>query len=409
MISFGRPRAVATSGQGAIPVEIAQWGGAHDVTPDLLRFAETYLAACTASTGYPPTGPVRLMVTEPGFGGTRTDGAIAIGCPAGFDADRDAGTLHFLAHELFHDWLGGRLKPATEGETLCWFWEGFTEYLSLWQLEQAHLVSQAWFGERLELHETLASRAEGRDEHAYADASVTWRDSAIEPLAYQGSALLALSLDVALRKNGGPGLMTMIHDLGQLPGGRYALADLRGWLEGHGLSDFWRERFEKPAPHTLHEDLLAIGVVERDAVEPLTYLGVQLDAPGPFGLVVAIDPDGPAADIVRLGDRVQGLTRRARRRRSRGDPRGGCAGPASRSALARNPAPGRSSGCTRARSRAPTSHGSSRTRRSSPRSSVSTEPEQSLNDFQRRCGRTKRRRRNRREIALAPYYPGVRM
>ena len=308
VISFGRPKAVAASAQGAIPVEVVQWGGASDMTADLLGFSEKYLTAVTASTGSPPTGPVRLMVTEPGFGGTRVDGAIAIGCPAGFDPDRDAGTLHFLAHEMFHDWLGGRLKSATEDETLCWFWEGFTDYLSLWQLAESRLVSRSWFAERLLVYETLASRAEGRDEHAYADPGVSWRDPAIEPLAYKGSALLAFSLDVALRRNGGPGLMTVIRDFGGLPKGRFALADIRAWVEGHGLAEFWRERFERPPPHTLREDLLAIGFVERETVEPLTYVGVKLDGEGPFGTVVAIDPDGPAAGIVQLGDRVTGLT-----------------------------------------------------------------------------------------------------
>lgn len=308
VISFGRPRAVAASSNPASPIEVVQWGGKEEKAGSILRFAEVYLSACTSATGMPPTGPMHLIVTEPGFGGTRVDGAIALGCPAGLDPKEDGGTLHFVAHELFHDWLGGRLRSAADDESLCWFWEGFTDYLSLYELARTGLVSREWFAERMSSDEKRANQAKGRDEYAYADARVSWRDPEIEPLAYQGSALLAFSLDVALRRSQKPGLMGLIHDLGSSKNGRYEIADLRAWVEAQGLSEFWRERFEKPAPHTLREDLLEIGFVVREEDEPIPYLGVQLDREGPFGTVVAVDPSGPASGIVELGDQVHGLT-----------------------------------------------------------------------------------------------------
>jgi hypothetical protein len=308
VISFGRPRSVAASSDPALPIEVVQWGGKEEKASSVLRFADVYLSACTSATGMPPTGPMHLIVTEPGFGGTRVDGAIALGCPTDLDPQEDGGTLHFVAHELFHDWLGGRLRSATDDESLCWFWEGFTDYLSLWELASSGLVSRAWFAERLATCERRANAVKGRDEYAYADPQVPWRDSEVEPLAYQGSALLAFSLDVALRRCGKPGLMALIRHLGASKGGRYELADLRAWIEGQGLPEFWRERFEKPSPHTLREDLVEIGFVPREDDEPIPYLGVQLDREGPFGTVVAVDPSGPAHGIVEPGDQVHGLT-----------------------------------------------------------------------------------------------------
>ena len=308
VISMGRPRGIAIGGNAAQSFTVVQWGGADERSASLLRFAQTYVAACTQSIGCPPTGPIQLIVTEPGFGGTRVDGAIAIGCPEGLDGDENAGTLHFLAHEMFLDWLGGRVRPASGGESLCWFWEGFTEYLSLWHLAKTGLVSRRWFAERMEHYEQIASAAKGRDEFKYADPNVPWRESDVEPLAYQGSALVAFSLDVALRRSGKPGLFEMIRDFTKLPGGRYTLDDIRAWVERHGLADFWRDHFETAPPHTVREDLLAIGFVDREAAEPLTYLGMRLDREGPFGAVVAVDPAGPANGLVRVGDVVNGLT-----------------------------------------------------------------------------------------------------
>jgi hypothetical protein len=308
VLSFGVPRAVAADPSSSLPIEVVQWGGNEAKASEVLHFAEVYLSACTAATGLPPTGPMHLIVTEPGFGGTRVDGAIALGCPAGLDPEEDAGTLHFVAHELFHDWLGGRLRSASDDESLCWFWEGFTDYLSLYELAKTGLVSRVWFAQRLSEYEKRANAAKGRDEHAYADPSVAWRDPEIEPLAYQGSALVAFSLDVALRRLGKTELMELIRALASTNGGRYELADLRAWVEAQGLADFWRERFEKPAPHTLREDLVEIGFVAREGDEPIPYVGVQLDREGPFGKVVAVDPSGPAQGIVEPGDEVKGLT-----------------------------------------------------------------------------------------------------
>jgi len=307
VISLGEPVASASDARGAAPIDVVQWGGERDVAAPLLAFARAYLDGCTRALGVPPSGALRLIVTEPGAGGTRTDGAIAVGCPDGFDGDANAYTLHFLAHELFHDWLGGRLK-SSEGERLCWFWEGFTEYLSLWHLTSAGLVSRAWFAQRLgDCLQTLEEN-DHWGKLAFADPEVDWRDPSIEPLAYQGSALLAFALDVALRQTGKPGLDELVRGLLSGEGGRYSRDSIRAWLVAQGFEAFWQKRFASPGRLSPRADLIAVGYQEALEPAPLAYVGLRLDRDGPFGTVVAVDAAGPSAGLVFVGDRVSGLT-----------------------------------------------------------------------------------------------------
>lgn len=306
-IAIGTPVAEARGEAGGVPVHVVQLGGAAPIAEPLARFAERFLETCTRALGVPPSRELSLIVTEPGFGGTRTDGAISVGCPEGFDGTADAGTLHFLAHELFHDWLGGRLQ-ARQGERLAWFWEGFTDYLSLWHLTALDLVPRERFAARLlELEAELA-----QNEHwgrvSFADLEVSWRDPAIEPLAYHGSALAAFALDVALREAGKPGLGELLRALLAQDGGRYELASIRAWILEQGLEPTWEEHFvagRRVAPRPL---LVGIGYEEVLRPRELAYVGLRLDADGPFGAVAAVDPDGPSAGLVRTGDVVSGLT-----------------------------------------------------------------------------------------------------
>ena len=172
---------------------------AETLTVVILALAELLLLILDEPADHLPPQRLAQVGRHSLLGGTRTDGAIAVGCPAGLQGDAHAYTLHFLAHELFHDWLGGQLQ-STEGERLAWFWEGFTEYASLWQLAQQGAVSRAWFAQRVLDWEADLAGNENWGELAFADPDVDWRDGVIEPLAYKGSALLAFELDVTLRE-----------------------------------------------------------------------------------------------------------------------------------------------------------------------------------------------------------------
>ncbi|TAH39487.1 MAG: hypothetical protein EYC70_01500 [Planctomycetota bacterium] len=305
VISMGRPVAQDAERSAVALIEVVQWGGGESVVPSVLDFARVFVNECARTSGRPPRQPIRLLITEPGFGGTRTDGSIAIGCPELGQGAMGPGTLHFVAHELFHDWLGGQLRG--EGERLAWFWEGFTDYLSLWHLARAGMVSHEWFAQRLlDYDRSLADNAH-RGSAAYADPAVNWRDPEIEPLAYQGSALLAFSLDVALRRAGREGLMEMMRALLARPGGRYDLEALRSWLVDNGQAEFWERRFAVAATPDLAADLEFAGFEHKSVETTLTYLGIQLEGEGPFGRILAVDPQGPAAACgVRADDVVSG-------------------------------------------------------------------------------------------------------
>ncbi len=255
VISMGRPVAVALREDSKLPIEVVQWGGPPGPALPVRDFARAYVAQCIAATGTPPRQPIRLLITEPHSGGTRSDGSIAIGCPDLASGGMKAGTLHFVAHELFHDWLGGQLRPVDGSERLAWFWEAFTDYLSLWILVRAGLVEPAKFAARMQDYEETIAGNEHRKTAAYADPQVNWRDPAIEPLAYKGSALLAFSLDVALRRAGRPGLLELIRVLLARPGGRYDLDALKVWVVDQGLERFWNERVAAPGAHELAADL----------------------------------------------------------------------------------------------------------------------------------------------------------
>jgi hypothetical protein len=306
LLSFGEPRAAARAACAGFALEITQWGGERDVTAELAEFARRFLETCTQALGSPPADVLRLVVTEPGQGGTRLDGAIVLGVPEGLGPEHPY-TQHFVAHELFHEWLGGRVVSA-EGERLAWFWEGFTEYLSLRHLVRAGLAPPAWLAERLREHEAELVRLDLIGAAAFADPEVNWRDPAREPLAYKGSALTAFALDVALRARGEPGLDALVRDLLAAEGGRYTLASLRAWLVARDLAGFWDAHVAAPFASTLAADLVAAGFVAHETPQPLAYVGVRLDQDGPFGTVVAVDPDGPSAGKVQVGDVVSGLT-----------------------------------------------------------------------------------------------------
>src|SRR5262245_24337627 len=306
VIALGRPVSETHTSTGGTPLHVVQFGGDEARAAPLAEFARAYLDSCTRSLGVPPERPITLVVTEPGHGGTRTDGAIAVGCPAHIGG-ADPYTLHFLAHELFHDWLGGQLESA-QGERLAWFWEGFSEYASLWHLAKGGWITRDWFAERVLDWERAARDCERWGSVAFADLGVDWRDPAVEPLAYNASALLALELDARLRVAGKPGLPALFGALLGRDGGRYTLDSIRAWLVEQGLEDLWKERFEAGSRWDPRPTLVAIGYESVERPQPLAYVGLRLDREGPFGLVVAVDAQGPSLGKIQVGDRVSGLT-----------------------------------------------------------------------------------------------------
>jgi hypothetical protein len=298
-IFFGKPTGARAEGR----CEVVQFGGAGDVTADVLAAVRKLVAAYGRTTGTPFDGPVRVFLADTGGGGVRVDHALVVGY-SGTDVPA---LLPTLAHELFHHWVGGMLRVE---DGMTWFLEGFTDYLSLWHLVHAGLVEPSWFADRLRQVEALARRSDAWGRVAFADPGIAWRDGdgPLETMAYRGGALLAFALDAELRRDGGRGLPALVGDLLRDPQRTADLARLRARLEERGLEGFYREFVEGRARPDLAQGLRAAGFASSPRAVPLTYAGLATEGDGVFARVRAVDPEGPAAKAgIRVGDRVTGF------------------------------------------------------------------------------------------------------
>lgn len=307
---FGQARsATAEDGDGR-RYEVAQFGAEPDATQQVLDVARALVPLFARHCGQEPKTPVRLFVTPWEGGGTRTDhGCIVAAHPGPFEDGLSPEYVRLLAHELFHEWLGG-LLVTPDDESLVWFHEGFTEYFAVWHVAASGLAPREWFAERIAVMEaeTRGSMAYGKV--AFGDPTVRWRDDngANERLGYRGGALLAFFADLELRFDGGPGLLQLVVDLLRQDDRRLTLPKLRAWMETAGLEDFYAICVLEPSSFPDADPALAeLGFELSEREASLTYLGIQVAGDAPLGPVVAVDPQGPAARAqVRVGDRIFG-------------------------------------------------------------------------------------------------------
>ncbi|MSR47885.1 MAG: hypothetical protein EXS13_12630 [Planctomycetes bacterium] len=131
---------------------VASGSSAPDRTVAVRDLLLKLRAVYRANTGSPPPSAENVFLLEPGMGGTHTEGAISMGWPElGADGRFETGTAHFIAHESFHAWLPGVLRPAdgVNGAGLEWFFEGFTDYFSLWHLASVGAITAQQFADQL--------------------------------------------------------------------------------------------------------------------------------------------------------------------------------------------------------------------------------------------------------------------
>jgi len=308
-ILFGAPLSVATASDAGTSFEVAQFSGSKDVTADVLAVVRA-LAPCYARMTGHPAKPVERVFIVDGGGGQQTDHGLLIGLSAGGEGSVSSPYFkQLVAHELFHEWLGGAAHGG--GESLVWFKEGFTDYLSIRGCAMAGTVTWDWFASRLLELDGAARTGAACGRVAFGDEGVNWRDGdgPNESLAYKGGAVLALCADVELLARGRPGLPVMIGDLARRNGGEYDAEAIRAWMTSHELKDFYEAYIDAPALPDAGAALIRAGFEAQErSPATLTYFGIATDGGSVLGPVIAVDPDGPgAAAGIRVGDVINGL------------------------------------------------------------------------------------------------------
>ena len=321
VFAIGRIVGLATRSVNGVPVELAQFAAGPDMTAEMAGYAESLVAAMSRTTIRPPRGPLRIIVelqrAEGVFGGTLTNDGVVVNLPA---EPLSLQAKVTLAHELFHDWLGSHLVPD---ESVTWFNEGFTDYISLWHAAATGVVTPAQFVERMFDIERRARASTSLGRVRFAEAGTRWRDGdgANETMAYHGGALIAFFTDIESRRRGAT-VTDLIRQLLSRPQRKYGLNDIRIAMTRLGVLDVYRQSIDGTHVPTVRPLLIAAGFDE-GAEEPaaLTYLGIEARSEGadPMAVVpavvLAIDPAGPAANVdLRVGDRIIDIGDR------RGDP-----------------------------------------------------------------------------------------
>jgi len=170
-----------------------------------------------------------LNAVEDGYGGLEHRASTALiaarrDLPRAGSAERSDGyvtLLGLISHEYFHTWNVKRLKPAEFGALdygrenhtrLLWFFEGFTSYYDDLLLLRAGLIDAPRYLKLLGKTLSAVAQTPGRQVQSVAEASFDawvkyYRPDENTPNAtvsyYAKGALVALALDLTLRRRGG--------------------------------------------------------------------------------------------------------------------------------------------------------------------------------------------------------------
>lgn len=308
-IAFGDPSGFAGSRANGRALEVFQFGRGRDITDHVSQVLEVLIPAMSKHAGFELQNPFRAFITDTQGGGMGSDRGLRIGFfeqdPPG--QEREPYFVQLIAHELFHFWLGITLEAPDS--SLVWLYEGFTDYIALWETTANGLLTEDHFAGRLMEYDKIVRSRTSLGQVSFADPSVRWRDGdgPNEQLAYVGGALLAFQIDVALRKQGHSGILQFIHDSLAAENHVLSLDKLQAWLHKQGLDDLYRESIAgKHLPDT-QKALLGIGYeIGRKSVD-LAYVGIQVDQDKYPQTIIAVDPEGPAKNAgIQVGDVITG-------------------------------------------------------------------------------------------------------
>ncbi|GAA4418369.1 peptidase M61 [Acidovorax lacteus] len=251
---------------GGVPHRLVVAGAAPSFDAQRL-LADTQKICETVIRFWHPTGkpPMKryvflLNVVLDGYGGLEHRNSTALICgrrdlPRLDEPQRSDGyttLLGLISHEYFHTWNVKRLRPAEfarydydrENYTrLLWFFEGFTSYYDDLLLRRAGLLDDAGYLKLLNktMHQVL--QAPGRHVQSVAEASFdAWikyyrqdENTANATISYYTKgALVALCLDLALRREGRTTLDAVMRGLwARCQGGPMREDDLLAELAAH--------------------------------------------------------------------------------------------------------------------------------------------------------------------------------
>ncbi|MBI4348171.1 MAG: hypothetical protein HY553_15125 [Elusimicrobia bacterium] len=302
VILIGSDLRVATAAAAGTTVELWSAGVDAASSEELLGYAASLYGLYSKQLGA-PGGPPRIFVAGMAGDGTCTAHGLEFSLRSSDRAVPDH-MVQLLSHELFHLWLG--IKIRVEDWRFAWLQEGLTDYVALWGLWASGIDAGERFGAGLADLEHRALAHPRAKEGVLARTDIEWRKPEWEDLAYAKGAIVAFAADAELRRRGQGTLFAVLKDLaarGREPATpeafRAALArrglgaQARLWLDEAGLP---------PAGDLLTREL---GFELSREPRELSYLGLSLAADG--RTVEAVDPDGPAADAgVRPGDELEG-------------------------------------------------------------------------------------------------------
>lgn len=315
-VLFGIPRNQsvlsysADSAASEIPIEVTQFGGGPELAAELAPRIQRMLKSFAETTQLAPQSAIRVALTETGGGGVNVAGILLVGYSAENalrDGALDPGLLMTTAHELYHTWLGNGFVKVQNPQAV-WFQEGYTDYLSLWNLGRAGLITEQQFLDRLIALNKAAHASSSLGQVTFTAENVDWRDGngPNETLAYRGGALLAFFTDLELRGFAQRDLSRIITDFAKQDD-VITNAHIKQWYESHQLHDFAAQYLNAPGFPDFAVAVTANGcrIGKRD--QAVAYIGIATDSKGAFGVITQLDPQGPAAAAgAQVGDEITG-------------------------------------------------------------------------------------------------------
>jgi predicted metalloprotease with PDZ domain len=248
-----------------------------------------------------------LNVVNEGFGGLEHRNSTALICgrrdlPRLGEAKLTEGyttLLGLVSHEYFHAWNVKRLRPAAftqydytqENYTqMLWFFEGFTSYYDDLLLRRAGLIDHASYLKLLTKAVQQVLQTPGRAVQTVAQASFDawiryYRPDAHTPNStvsyYTKGALVALCLDLSLRREGRTTLDDVLRTLWQRSAGgpmdeallREVLQDLGGRSFDAELDAWVHSTAELPLAELLQAHGIAL---QSDTPQPAQRLGLRV-------------------------------------------------------------------------------------------------------------------------------------